>query len=223
LIFSEGIFMPTQRVIAYIDGFNLFYSSLKGTKNQWLNIVSLCEALKGPGQEFIAVKYFSAQISAFPSSPGKAFRQKIYIEALQTNPKVEVKLGYFSVHKTKMPLASYFEAGKISLIEVIKTEEKGTDVNLAVQMAVDAVQDKFDYAMLFSNDSDIACSVQIAVHQCQKDIGLYIDRKAVSYRVLRENACYIRRLTPSLLARHQFPDEIKTTIGRIIRKPLDWC
>ena len=88
--------MAKQKVIAYIDGFNLFYSSLKGTKNKWLDIVSLCEALLKPEQELISVKYYSAQVSSMTANPGKAFRQKIYFEALQTNPKIEVKLGYFS-------------------------------------------------------------------------------------------------------------------------------
>ena len=80
-------------------------------------------------------------------------RQRIYLEAFRTNSEVEVQLGYFSVHKTKMPPADSWDKGKIVMAEVVKTEEKGTDVNLAVQPAVDAVQDKFDYAMLFSNQN----------------------------------------------------------------------
>jgi len=214
--------MTKQRVIAYIDGFNLFYSSLKGTKNKWLDLVSLCEALLKPNQELVVVKYFSAQIASLHTKPEKALRQKIYLEALQTSSKIEIRLGYFSVHKTKMPLAKDFDEGILSLVEVIKTEEKGTDVNLAVQMAVDAMQDKFDYAMLFSNDSDMSYSVQIAVNDCKKKVGLYIARDAISHKVLKENACYIRRLTQTLLASHQFPDEIKTKTGRVIKEPKDW-
>ena len=211
-----------QRVIAYIDGFILFYSSLKGTKNKWLDIVSMCEALLNQNQELVAVKYFSAQISLFHTAPEKALRQRIYLEALQTSPKIEIRLGYFSIHKSKMPLAEDYDKGKLSLVEVVKTEEKGTDVNLAVQMAVDAVQDKFDYAMLFSNDSDMSYSVQIAVKDCKKKVGLYIARDAISYKVLKENACYIRRLTQSFLKLHQFPDVIKTETERVINKPDDW-
>lgn len=216
--------MAKQRVIAYIDGFNLFYSLLKGTGNKWLDLVSLCESMLLPNQELEAIKYFSAKISPNSSDPQKALRQSIYLEALENCPKITIKLGYFSVHKTKMPSAtSDFKSGKISMVEVIKTEEKGTDVNLAVQMAVDAVRDEFDYAMLFSNDSDMACSVQIAARECKKKVGLYISASAVSHKVLKENTCYIRRLTNSYLAKHQLPDEIITKTGRIIRKPKDWA
>jgi len=84
-----------QRVIAYIDGFNLFYSSLKGTKFKWLDIWSICSSFLRPSQELVKVKYFSAHIGAVCSNPDKPFRQKIYLEALQTNPRLEVKLGYF--------------------------------------------------------------------------------------------------------------------------------
>ena len=160
--------MPKQRVIAYVDGFNLFYSSLKGTSFKWLDLVSLCESMLKPEQELVSVKYFSALVGSFKGDTSRTDRQRFYLEALRTNPKVEIKLGYFSTHRTKMPMADDFYDGKITLVDVIKTEEKGTDVNLAVQMAVDAIRDKFDYAMLFSNDSDMAYAVQIASRECKK-------------------------------------------------------
>jgi len=214
--------MPKQRVIAYIDGFNLFYSSLKGTGFKWLDLVSLCESMLTPEQELVSVKYFSALVGSFKGDTSRTDRQRFYLEVLSTNPKVEIKLGYFSTHRTKMPMADDFYNGKITLVDVIKTEEKRTDVNLAVQMAVDTVRDEFDYAMLFSNDSDMAYAVQIASRECKKKVGLYIARKAVSFKVLRENVSYIRSITPTILATHQFPDEIKTQSGRIIKKPKDW-
>jgi len=211
-----------QRVIAYIDGFNLFYSSLKGTKFKWLDVWSLCSSFLRPNQELVKVKYFSAHIGAVCSNPDKPFRQKIYLEALQTNPKLEVKLGYFSTHTVKMLKADDFKNGKITPVEVIKTEEKGTDVNLAVQMAVDAVRNEFDYAMLFSNDSDMAYAVQIASQECKKKVGLYIDRKVRSFKVLRQNVSYIRSITPNILASNQLPNEIKLSNERIIKKPKEW-
>lgn len=214
--------MPKQRVIAYVDGFNLFYSSLKGTNYKWLDLVSLCKSMLKPEQELVSVKYFSALVGSFKGDSSRTDRQRFYLEALQTNPIIEIRLGYFSTHRVKMPTADEFYDGRISLVDVIKTEEKGTDVNLAVQMAVDAVRDNFDYAMLFSNDSDMAYAVQIVSQECKKKVGLYIARKAVSFKVLRENVSYIRSITPAILAAHQFPNDIKTPTGRVIKKPKDW-
>jgi len=53
-------------------------------------------------------------------------------------------------------------------------------------------------------------------------VGLYIARKAVLSKVLKENVSYIRSITPTILATHQFPNEIKATSGRVIKKPKDW-
>ena len=45
-----------KRVIAYIDGFNLFYSSLKGTKNKWLDLWSLCKSFLKDDQELVEIR-----------------------------------------------------------------------------------------------------------------------------------------------------------------------
>lgn len=211
-----------RRVIAYIDGFNLFYCSLKGTTYKWLDLVKLSESLLLPDDELVAVKYFTAKISSHKDNPDKSLRQNIYLEALSTNPKIEIILGQFSVHKTKMPLAKEWEKGTIKTVEVIKTEEKGTDVNLAVQMVADAKDDLFDYAMLFSNDSDMAYAIKIAKQDCQKNIGLFIDKKAISFKSLKEHVLHIKRLSPNIFKNNQLPDPVITPTGRIIHKPKTW-
>ena len=216
--------MAKKKVIAYIDGFNLFYSCLKGRIGyKWLDLVKLCESYLRPDQELVAVKYFSALVNSFGSDEMRTNRQKIYINALKLNPLIEIQLGYFSVHRARMPEADdFFNNGKITPIEVAKTEEKETDVNLAVQMTADAKDNLFDYAMLFSNDSDMASAVRIATKDCNKRVGLYIARKAVSHKVLHENINYIGRITPRILSECQFPDVIKLKDGSTITKPKDW-
>ena len=211
-----------RRVIAYIDGFNLYYCSLKGTCYKWLDLVKLTESLLLPDDELVAVKYFTAPIKSNFGNPDKALRQRIYLEALSQNPKLNITYGQFSVHKVKMPLAEEWENGRIKTAEVIKTEEKGTDVNLAVQLVADAKDNLFDYAMLFSNDSDMSYAVQIAAKDCGKFVGLFIDKKAISFPKLKENVGYIRRLTPSIFSKNQLPDEVQTKEGRVIHKPVSW-
>nr|DAF74573.1 MAG TPA: NicB-like protein [Caudoviricetes sp.] len=212
----------TRRVIAYIDGFNLYYCSLKGTPHKWLDLVKLCESMLQPDDELIAVNYFTAKISTNRGDPAKALRQRIYIEAISLNPKINIIYGQFSTHKTQMPLAKEWEKGRIKTVEVIKTEEKGTDVNLAVQMVADAKDDKFDYALLFSNDSDMAYAVKIAVKDCGKMVGLFVDRHATSFPSLKKNVLHIKKLTPTIFASNQLPDKIITTEGRTINKPAEW-
>lgn len=211
-----------NRVIAYIDGFNLFYCSLKGTPYKWLDLYKLAQSMLQPNDELVAVKYFTAKIKSNKNEPERSLRQDIYLEALATNPKIQIKYGYFSMHKTKMPLANEWENGKIKTVEVIKTEEKGTDVNLAVQMVADAKDNLFDKALLFSNDSDMAYAVQIASQDCHKKIGLFINRNAVSFKTLKDSVTFIKRLTPTIFADNQLPEEIIVDSGRIIHKPKEW-
>lgn len=99
-----------KKVIAYIDGFNLYYSSLKGTPNKWLDLYSLCSSLLKPDQELIEVKYFSALVKD-RFNKNKIVHQSIYLDALKTNPKVKIKLGFFSEHKIQLPEASSFTTG----------------------------------------------------------------------------------------------------------------
>lgn len=40
-------------------------------------------------------------------------------------------------------------------VDIIKTEEKGSDVNLAVHLLNDAWQNVYDCAVVLSNDSDL--------------------------------------------------------------------
>ncbi len=49
-----------RRVIAYIDGFNLFYSSLKGTENKWLDLEKLVSAMLKPNDVLVGIRYFTA-------------------------------------------------------------------------------------------------------------------------------------------------------------------
>jgi uncharacterized LabA/DUF88 family protein len=63
---------------------------------------------------------------------------------------------------------------------VIKTEEKGSDVNLAVHLLNDGWLDAYDCAVVVSNDSDIAEAMRLVRHHHGKRIGLITPRKRKS-------------------------------------------
>lgn len=55
--------MTTQRAIAYVDGYNLYYSRLRGTSHKWLDLVTLFRDILKPQMPEISlevVKYFTA-------------------------------------------------------------------------------------------------------------------------------------------------------------------
>jgi len=113
----------------YVDGFNLYYGAVKGTPYKWLNILSLCQKLL-PRNKILKIKYFTALVTARPGDPGQPSRQQIYLRALRTIPDLDIIYGHFLEHPVRLPLVNSL-SGKIQYAQVMKTEEKGSDVNLA--------------------------------------------------------------------------------------------
>jgi len=77
-----------ERVIAYVDGYNLYY----GLRHKqwkwfyWLNIQLLAEHLVKPDQKLVGTKYFTTIVN-YPE--GRHKRQAVFLEALQTLPKLQ--------------------------------------------------------------------------------------------------------------------------------------
>ena len=121
-----------MKTIVYVDGFNLYYGALKGTPYRWLNLQMLCQLLL-PQHQVVAIKYFTAKVSARPHDPGQPTRQQTYLRALQTIPHLQIIYGHFLAHEISMPQAS----NPNRQVKVIKTEEKGSDVNIATHLVND--------------------------------------------------------------------------------------
>jgi hypothetical protein len=64
------------QVIVYIDGFNLYYGCLKGTPYKWLDVCRLSELLL-PADDIVAVKYYTARVSARPGNPTAPTNQQV--------------------------------------------------------------------------------------------------------------------------------------------------
>jgi uncharacterized LabA/DUF88 family protein len=104
-------------------------------------------------------------------------------------------------------------------VNIIKTEEKGSDVNLAVHVLNDAWLDKYDCAVIVSNDSDLAESLRLVKEQHNKTIGLFIPWKHHPSKELMKYANFIKRIRRNVLAISQLPDPIP---GTSIYKPVKW-
>jgi len=144
----------------YIDGFNLYYGALRGTPYKWLDLKALCQRIL-PKDEISQIRYFTARVSARPDDPQQAQRQQVYLRALATLPLVSIHYGHFLTHTVRMPLA-HPRRGRPRTALVIKTEEKGSDVNLASHLLLDAFQRNCNTAVVVSNDSDLRVPIRIA-------------------------------------------------------------
>ena len=152
----------------YIDGFNLYYGSLKGTTFRWLDLVQLCQKCF-PDDEVHRIRYFTACVKPTPSNPHQAVRQQIYLRALRTLPPVEIHLGKFLIKSVTLPLSAPVP-GEPDKAEVMRSEEKGSDVNLASYLLLDAFDDAFEKAVVVTNDSDLVTPVRIVRERFDKPV-----------------------------------------------------
>lgn len=141
-----------MRVRVYVDGFNLYYRALKHTPYRWINLVELAKRMLDPSDEVQQLRYFTARVKARATDPDAPRRQQIYLAALATLPNVTVHYGRFLAKTKTRPLAS----NPRTYVEVLDSEEKGSDVNLAVHLVNDGWQGAFDVALLLSQDTDLA-------------------------------------------------------------------
>jgi hypothetical protein len=208
------------RINVYIDGFNLYYGSLKGTAHKWLDLEQMSQLLL-PSFEIKRIRYFTARVKERTGNIQAPVSQNAYLRALATLPKVEVHFGSFLTKPTRMALADPPVAGPRT-VEVIKTEEKGSDVNLATYLLVDAFREDAEAFAVVSNDSDLIEPIRIVRHELGKVVGLLNPQPTPSQRLLQCKPSFAKPIRAGVLRASQFPPTVSDAKGRAITKPADW-
>ncbi len=209
-----------MRTIVYVDGFNLYYGALKGTAYKWLDLKALFSSIL-PGHYILKIKYFTARVSARPGNPNGPTEQDAYLRAIKAFiPELEITYGKFLTSTVRMALAKPRPWQKFC--DVVKTEEKGSDVNLALHLLNDAWQDKYDYGVVVSNDSDLAESLRLVKKQHGKKIILLVPgdpAKRPPSIQLKRFAHKTISIPIAAIAASQLPTQIP---GTTIHKPVKW-
>ena len=206
-----------KRTYVYIDAFNLYYGAVKGTNHKWLNIYNLCKHLS-PKNDIVAIKYFTALVSARKADQNQPIRQKIYIRALETIPCLKIYYGHFLTHDQHLPLVK--PKGRKHFAHVYRTEEKGSDVNLATHLLFDAYKNNYDIAVIISNDSDLFEAIKIVKEDFGKTIGMLNPQKHPSKKLLPLIDFY-KPIRTGVLQASPFPNNLKDEKGSF-HKPEEW-
>ncbi|MBU0641361.1 MAG: NYN domain-containing protein [Planctomycetes bacterium] len=208
--------MKTRSII-YIDGFNFYYGAVRGSAHRWLDLERLFTRLR-PDDRIRVIHYFTALVSG-----SKRASQERYLRALATLPKVNVILGRFKAKQVRCRVTGCDYTGS-RMFDA--TEEKRTDVNIALQMLDDAHHDRADRFVLVSGDSDLVPAVDLIKQQWPaREIIVYVPSRnpirgaAVE---LRSAADKDRTLPLQLLPRCQFPATVSDGHGGVIAKPDGW-
>lgn len=210
-----------MRTYVYIDGFNFYHGAVKGTPYKWLDFMALFRLELYPHYQIELIKYFTAYVSRRPHDPQQPDRQKIYLKALRRHlgNRVEIILGQFRSHQKLVTVTT--PQGDQIQGSAIRTEEKGSDVNLAVHLVNDAWHDRYDSAVVVSNDSDVAAALKIVRDERNKEVVLLTPPKFQRQRSKELKKVCTRSMTirNSNLAASQLPDPIP---GTNLHKPAVW-
>ena len=209
-----------RKTIVYVDGFNLYYT-LKKENAKWLDLNKLCDLLL-TDNDIITIKYFTARVKSRSGDLDIHVRQNAYLQALQTNPKIDIIFGHFLTNNVWMMKTEDEKKSKdqVHKVQVIKTEEKGSDVNLATHLLVDGFQNKYDVAVVITNDSDLKLPVEKVKTVLNKTVGLICPHDKPSRELLKV-ASFFKPIKSSLYHQCQFPEKISYN-GRTIHKPKLW-
>ncbi len=154
----------------YVDAFNLYYGSLKGTPDRWLDLDALFRAVF-PNNTINRIRYFTAIVESRPSDLRRPAHQRAYLRALQTIPSLSIHYGQYKTRAARLPLATPPASGP-QTAHVLRTEEKGTDVNLASYLLLDAFREDCETAIVVSNDAEEKTPIEIAKTELGVSVGV---------------------------------------------------
>lgn len=202
----------------YVDAFNLYYGSLKGTPDRWLDLDALFRAVF-PKNQINRIRYFTAIVESRPSDLRRPAHQRAYLRALQTIPSLSIHYGQYKTRAVRLPLAQPPANGP-QTAHVLRTEEKGTDVNLASYLLLDAFREDCETAIVVSNDADLKTPVEIAKTELGISVGV-LNPHPLKRRSFDLQPTFFKQLRRGPIAASQFPRVLKDAQGKI-RKPPSW-
>jgi hypothetical protein len=185
--------------------------------DKWVDLGSLSRALLLRDQELGRIRYFTAPAQSFVPNPEQTIRQQTYFDALNTIPDLSIHKGKFKPQKKRRPL----DKDLSKFVWIHDMEEKGSDVNLATHLLLDAMKGDMEAALVVTDDTD-----QIEpLRRVRTDLGIKVG--VASPRQRRElsmivRASYYRPIWPAWLKQHQMPDTITTQDERTIQRPEEW-
>jgi uncharacterized LabA/DUF88 family protein len=159
------------RANVYVDGFNLYRGLLKGNAaRKRLDLRALATRMF-PDCTVGRVRYFTANVTAPRHDPGMSQRQQTYIRALRAQPDLHTHFGHFNAKIVKGSLLDSHDNPTWVMERVRTMEEKGSDVNLATYLLLDAFGGHYDAAIIISNDSDL----EEPIRRVRQRFGVAVD------------------------------------------------
>ena len=171
-----------KRIIIYIDGSN-FYFSIRKKFNVKVDIDKFCQKIVG-NNELIKINYYIAPLNQ-KTHPKQYLEQQKFFDGLKKIDKLNIILGRLEKRKRD---------GEIFYVE------KASDVNLALDLALDAQKEIYDEAYLISNDGDFSGAVKAVKDFGKKVIYIAIGNRKVISHYLKKVASRTLYITKNFIS-----------------------
>lgn len=233
------LFMGATRVRCwiYVDGFNFYHGAAKRTGLKWIDLLALSQRLR-PHDRIERIKYFTALVERRTDATDQPQRQRIYWRALETLGCVERIEGRFTrwhkwmpVYTSVLSLETQEEQGvnvigvRPQMVKVLRSEEKGSDVNLAAHLVHDAHQTDpartFECALVLSTDSDLAEAIRLVTQEVRKPVWVCRPNPKSKTGELERVATAVFNLKTHDLQASLFADTLTDARGSF-SKPTGW-
>jgi uncharacterized LabA/DUF88 family protein len=165
-----------EKLVIFVDGSNYYHSLKKAFNNTNVDFQKLSNFLSS-NYNLVKIYYYSAPL-LWQENPAQYSKQQKYFEKLKLVKRLDFILGRLEKRKNKKldqikqrydlllsNLNNNINKENLNLFYEIKDDleyyskygnkvEKGVDVNLAVDLVTFAYENKYDVAMVISNDGD---------------------------------------------------------------------
>ena len=204
-----------RRVIAYIDGFNLYFGlrSSGFRRFYWLDLPRLARSLLKEDQDLVWTHYFTTRIRVAKGNSSDAKRQTDYLDVLATLDSLSIHYGHY------LPKPLECRSCKQTWTAF---EEKMTDVNIAVQLLADAYDNKFDVALLLSADSDLTTPVGFVRERFPGKTVVVAQPPGRNSLHLCRIASHSFTIGEAKFRQSQLPESVATASGFVIQRPNYW-
>jgi len=165
-----------KKVVIYIDGSN-FYFSVKKRFNSNIDIEKFCKKL-AKQNKLAKINYYIAPVDRLGNPEMYADQQKFF-EKLRKIENLQIIFG--RLEKRKKDGKEYYV-------------EKATDVNLALDLVLDAQANIYDETYLISNDGDFSEAVKAAIERFNKKV-VYVaigNKRSISYHLKKVSSSTLR-------------------------------
>ncbi|HLD06626.1 MAG TPA: NYN domain-containing protein [Candidatus Nanoarchaeia archaeon] len=173
-----------KRVFVYYDGSNFYHTCLYNYGIKEIDFYHMTNQLLDiQNEELVRIKYFNAPINQ-QENPIQYADQLKFFSRIRKTPFLELYLGRLvrrplkkinivcrkcGHQKTKLVTCPFCN-DHIDITTCYKSSEKGVDVQLAINMLLDALHDKYDVALLFSGDADYCPAIRHIIKELKKEV-----------------------------------------------------